>query len=257
MLLCRKHPIADKSAPTDGALSDICLWKVTPACGYDGPIWRGPGLSGDDMKAWMSRVTLVALVGIHTSAAAETISQEQLASYCAASASTSAKAHAAREQGVPLETALKEIDVNVRRGPLADEDKRLTEAAYAEPEHAMYIDFYAVAMKECVASRKVLLPMTDSPAVLLWKAPLKFPYVAVRERHEGAVMLLVKVNADSSIEKVEVTKSSGFEELDKAARKNAESAEFRALIANGQFATSYVRFPVTFSLGVGATMALP
>jgi protein TonB len=76
----------------------------------------------------------------------------------------------------------------------------------------------------------------------------KYPPQAVRQRHEGTVILMILVGVDGSPKDIKVEKSSGFRELDRAAMDTARQWRFNPTIRAGQKVEGYARVPVTFNL---------
>ncbi len=67
-------------------------------------------------------------------------------------------------------------------------------------------------------------------------------------RHEGTVILLVLVGADGTVKKVEVKKSSGYRELDRAAINAARDWKFNPGSRNGVPYEAWAEVPVSFNL---------
>jgi protein TonB len=78
--------------------------------------------------------------------------------------------------------------------------------------------------------------------------PPKYPPQAVRQRHEGTVVLLVLVGVDGAPKDIKVDQSSGFRELDKAAEDAARNWRFNPGKRGGAAVEGYARVPVTFNL---------
>jgi len=76
----------------------------------------------------------------------------------------------------------------------------------------------------------------------------RYPPQAIRQRHEGVVVLLILVGVDGSVKNVTVDKSSGYRELDRAAMEAARRWRFNPTIKNGQKVEGYARVPVNFNL---------
>ncbi|HEU4670382.1 MAG TPA: energy transducer TonB [Dyella sp.] len=75
-----------------------------------------------------------------------------------------------------------------------------------------------------------------------------YPAEAVRQRHEGTVLLAFTIGADGSPLDIQVARSSGFAELDAAALAAARQWRFRALGPDGRATTASTRVPVRFHL---------
>ena len=76
----------------------------------------------------------------------------------------------------------------------------------------------------------------------------KYPPQAVRQHHEGTVILMILVGVDGTPKDIRVDKSSGFHELDRAAMDAARQWKFNPTIRNGQKVEGYARVPVNFNL---------
>ena len=75
-----------------------------------------------------------------------------------------------------------------------------------------------------------------------------YPREAVRLRQQGAVVLLVHIAADGSVERLEIPESSGFPMLDAAARDAVSTWHFRPAIRQGQGVTSEMPVRIQFTL---------
>lgn len=86
--------------------------------------------------------------------------------------------------------------------------------------------------------------------ILLYRRqrPPKYPVQAVRERMQGKVILKVLVGLDGMPEEIEVTKSSGSQELDGAAIAAVNTWIFNVGMKNGGAIRGYVMVPIEFNL---------
>ena len=75
-----------------------------------------------------------------------------------------------------------------------------------------------------------------------------YPREAIKQRHEGTVLLLVLVDVDGKPINIKVDGSSGYEELDRAAADAVTHWTFRPETVNGIAKRAVVRIPVNFSL---------
>jgi len=75
-----------------------------------------------------------------------------------------------------------------------------------------------------------------------------YPPEALRQRHEGTVLLAFTIGPDGSPLDIQVARSSGFAELDSAALAAARQWRFRALGPDGRATTASTRVPVRFHL---------
>ncbi|MGB6144596.1 MAG: energy transducer TonB, partial [Rhodanobacter sp.] len=76
-----------------------------------------------------------------------------------------------------------------------------------------------------------------------------YPPMAARQRHEGTVTLLILVGLDGSPKSVEVEKSSGYRELDRAAKDWVmRHWKFNPEVKAGKKVEGYARVPINFNL---------
>ncbi|OOG43702.1 energy transducer TonB, partial [Rhodanobacter sp. C05] len=75
-----------------------------------------------------------------------------------------------------------------------------------------------------------------------------YPPQALRQRHEGTVYLLVTVGIDGSVVDVQVDKTSGYRELDRAAMEAVRKYRFNPEVRNGRKVQGLARVPVTFHM---------
>ncbi|HJP97018.1 MAG TPA: energy transducer TonB, partial [Rhodanobacteraceae bacterium] len=78
--------------------------------------------------------------------------------------------------------------------------------------------------------------------------PPKYPIQALRQGHQGEVLLAITINAAGAVVDVKVQKSSGYRELDRAAEEAARGWRFNPGIQNGKPSGGVVLVPVNFSL---------
>src|SRR5579875_3547211 len=78
--------------------------------------------------------------------------------------------------------------------------------------------------------------------------PPKYPIEALRQGHQGEVILDVTIDASGNVLDVKVEKSSGYRELDRAAVEAARKWRFNPGLKNGKPVGGVVRIPVNFSL---------
>lgn len=80
--------------------------------------------------------------------------------------------------------------------------------------------------------------------------PHHYPADAVRDKHEGTVVLVLLISPQGEILERTVDKSSGWPELDQAALDASEhwAGAFIPGVKNGKPFASYARVPVTFQL---------
>ena len=75
-----------------------------------------------------------------------------------------------------------------------------------------------------------------------------YPERARRKRHEGTVLLMVEVGASGKPGKIAIHKSSGYLELDTAAKKAVQSWLFTPALSDGKPVSSTVLVPINFKL---------
>lgn len=78
--------------------------------------------------------------------------------------------------------------------------------------------------------------------------PPQYPIQAMRQGHQGEVILNITINAQGEVTDVTIEKSSGYRELDRAAEQAARKWKFNPGVHNGKAAGGVVRVPVNFSL---------
>lgn len=90
----------------------------------------------------------------------------------------------------------------------------------------------------------------NAPAAveIIRRPPPHYPAKAVRQHHEGTVLLQLTIGADGRPREIAVAQSSGFAELDAAAVASARQWRFRALRSDGGATTATARVPVRFHL---------
>lgn len=91
---------------------------------------------------------------------------------------------------------------------------------------------------------------TSAPVAveIISRPPPRYPEEALRQRHQGTVLLMLTIGADGLPREVAVAKSSGFPELDAAAVASARQWRFRALRPDGGATTATTSVPVRFHL---------
>lgn len=81
--------------------------------------------------------------------------------------------------------------------------------------------------------------------------PPQYPPRAIRQRHEGTVLLKILVGVDGTPKEVRVKDSSGYRELDRAAVRAAKNWQFNPGTRNGVPYEGWVVIPVDFNLRGG------
>jgi TonB family protein len=90
--------------------------------------------------------------------------------------------------------------------------------------------------------------LTIVPASVLTQTPPTYPADAVSALHEGTATLLIHVSAKGLPMDVTFSKSSGYRELDYAAKNAVMNWTFKPETVEGVGVDSYVRMPVNFGL---------
>lgn len=95
----------------------------------------------------------------------------------------------------------------------------------------------------------IATPQIQSSAVHYVQAPQPaYPSISRRLGEQGKVMLKVLINDQGQPEQVEVSKSSGYERLDHAARNAVLKALFSPYRENGRAITVLAMVPIVFEL---------
>ncbi len=76
----------------------------------------------------------------------------------------------------------------------------------------------------------------------------EYPQQAISQHHEGTATVLADLDAAGHVVKVRIESTSGFKELDDAAKNAAETWRFEAAIKGGKKIPSVVRLPINFNL---------
>ncbi|UPG91966.1 energy transducer TonB [Luteibacter aegosomaticola] len=208
------------------------------------------------MKTARNGAALAVALALCAPAAATTVSLDQITTYCEGRAHANAMAYDARDRGIPLDSVLKQIKATVDDRATRAETIQITQDAYAATELSSYVNFHDVEMKRCVAQKKPELPMDDAAPTVLWRTPVRFPIGRNGNPHLGTVTVAVHLGTDSTVTEAKVARSSGFQDLDRAARQQAERWEYRTRIAGGQFYESDMLVPFTFG-GSGVSQPIP
>ena len=83
---------------------------------------------------------------------------------------------------------------------------------------------------------------------LLMLVPPVYPKEAQKKGLEGTVDLRVLVTEQGTVDKVEVTTSSGHSDMDRAAVDAAKRTRFRPAIRNGERVAMWINYPIQFAL---------
>jgi protein TonB len=86
--------------------------------------------------------------------------------------------------------------------------------------------------------------------------PVVYPQVSQRAGEEGTVVLAVYVNDSGQAEKIDVAKSSGYDDLDNAAVETAFNWHYVPAIRGGETASDWARVQVVYKLPASEQQAL-
>lgn len=89
---------------------------------------------------------------------------------------------------------------------------------------------------------------TTSRPSALYNPPPSYPNESKRANEEGAVLLSVQVNAAGRADTITVSKSSGFQRLDRAASEAIRRWKFKPATRNGEPIATIVDVPIVFRL---------
>ncbi len=96
--------------------------------------------------------------------------------------------------------------------------------------------------------KPVAVPLPLIPPKVIFKALPEYPASALAEGLDGTVLLSVFVSKSGDAGKVEVSKSSGIADLDKAAVAAMSEWKFEAARRGGAAVESWYRVPVRFRI---------
>lgn len=88
----------------------------------------------------------------------------------------------------------------------------------------------------------------EQPAEMIYKAAPEYPEAIKKAGKAGVVWVKCLVNTDGMVKEAMAAKSSGIEELDKAALEMAKKCKFKPAMKDGKAVESWVNFPVEFKL---------
>jgi len=80
---------------------------------------------------------------------------------------------------------------------------------------------------------------------------LRYPLSAIRRSAHGTVLLRVLVDRDGAVRTIEIARSSGQQDLDRAARDAVRNARFRPVLENGVAIPAWGLVPIEFRLDRG------
>jgi len=87
------------------------------------------------------------------------------------------------------------------------------------------------------------------PVGIVFRTKPQFPVQAIRQAHEGIVVVLVLVGVDGMPLKVMIEKSSGWRELDSAAIATMRDWRFTPETIDGVPTEAYARVPLNYNFG--------
>lgn len=99
------------------------------------------------------------------------------------------------------------------------------------------------------ASEQAQVANADQEAHVLERKALEYPVESLRKGEEGSVIIRVRISAEGKPSDAVIDQSSGFRNLDKAARKAVMRWTFAPKIINGTAVDSEILVPVDFKLG--------
>ena len=114
-----------------------------------------------------------------------------------------------------------------------------------EPEKAPETPQSATPASPAAAPRQARVEAPPKPRKTIRP---EYPKGARQRGEQGDVTLEIRVNAEGGVDEVFVVRSSGFPDLDEAARKAAASARFVAAKSGGRPVSSVARLNLTFRL---------
>ena len=98
------------------------------------------------------------------------------------------------------------------------------------------------------ATRSAMTPSERSVALLTHPKPA-YPAPALRERQQGTVVVLAKVDVAGHVSDAQVVRRSGSFTLDRAAMNEVRHWKFEPALHNGQPVVASVEVPVSYRLG--------
>ena len=98
-------------------------------------------------------------------------------------------------------------------------------------------------------SEQAQVANADQEAHVLERKALEYPVESLRKGEEGSVIIRVRISAEGKPSDADIDQSSGFRNLDKAARKAVMRWTFAPKIVNGTAVDSEILVPVDFKLG--------
>jgi protein TonB len=99
---------------------------------------------------------------------------------------------------------------------------------------------------------KPVAPIETAPSAIAYgnQTRVDYPVESKRNHEQGTVLLRVLVDADGTVQTVEIEKSSGFQRLDRAARDAVRKWSFHAATRNGLTHSAWALVPITFNLSL-------
>lgn len=104
-----------------------------------------------------------------------------------------------------------------------------------------------------ISTSTEIAPMETAPTPLAYGSRTRVPYpmASARRHEEGRVVLRVLIGSDGIPQRVEVEESSGFPQLDRAAREAVQKWRFSPGTRNGVPYAAWGRVPIEFHLDAG------
>ena len=146
-------------------------------------------------------------------------------------------------KGGAADTAIKKPPAEVKEPPkeLAQQAKGDTAKPVSKPVEQ--------AIPQTSATDKSAATVdSDKYADYLKNPKPSYPMGPYRAGIEGTVWLRVQVLEDGSVGSVEISQTSGNDELDQSALNTVKKWRFNAAVQGGKTAAQFVRIPITFKL---------
>ena len=91
--------------------------------------------------------------------------------------------------------------------------------------------------------------VADQQAHVIERKALDYPVASLRNGEAGSVMIRVRINAAGEPVETKIEQSSGFRNLDRAARQAVMRWTYAPKIANGTAVETEILVPVDFKIG--------
>ena len=108
--------------------------------------------------------------------------------------------------------------------------------------------FYKKPPKRTVQSNHGVRPLMYIPPMLTQKIPIYYPYNAKLKGHEGKVQVLITINNEGHVSKVDLNESSGSYILDQATLEHVKNLRFSPAVLNDEPVHSLMELSFEFRL---------